>query len=313
MKKIVYHILEEDAGERIDKFIMRNIKEKVSRTFIQKVIHEKGVLVNDREVASNYKVRVDEEITVLLPEIVPWKLRAEKIPLDIVYEDPDVIVVNKAAFMVVHPAGGHREHTLVHALLAHAEHLSKSEDGIRPGIVHRLDKETSGLLIVAKTDFAHMKLSDDLKNKKVKKTYFALVYGVPVKKHGTIHASLTRSRRDRKKMVVAKEGKEGVTHYDVEKIWEKYALLKIQTETGRTHQIRVHLGHIGHSVVGDKLYRLRKWGPYYKEGDALIKRQALHASELVFHHPRSGREIRLSAPMPDDMKQAIADLGPNSV
>ena len=241
----------EEKGLRLDKVILNHMPDR-SRTEIQKWIKAGQVIVNDNVEKANYKVEEEDVIQVTLPDPQNTEINPENIPLDIVYEDEYLLVVNKPSGMVVHPGCGNRNHTLVNALMHHSK-LSNL-DNIRPGIVHRLDKDTSGLLIVAKNDLAHMNMSKQIQDRKVTKKYIALVRGIVPEDEATIDMPIARSQKDRKKMAVDKNGKEAVTHFKVLARYDKYTLLEVKIDTGRTHQIRVHMSYIGHPVVGDEVY-----------------------------------------------------------
>lgn len=284
----------------------------LSRARVQALIEAKFVSSSGKPVTdASRKVRSGEVFSVELPETEPAKPVAQKMHLKIVFEDKDVIVIDKPAGMVVHPAPGNRDKTLVNALLAHC---GKSLSGIggvaRPGIVHRLDKDTSGLMVVAKNDMAHQGLAAQFADRSLSRTYQALVHGVPTPRAGTVDAPIGRHARDRKKMAVTAKGREAVTHYKVvESFGTLASLVECSLETGRTHQIRVHLAHIKHPVVGDPVYGLRG---ATKKGIPDFPRQALHAVALRFLHPRSGKAMRFTSDLPGDMLRAIENLRENS-
>lgn len=249
-----YIVSKQEAGNRLDIYITQKDKE-ITRTSAQRLIEEENILVNDKKQKASYKVQENDKITIQIPEAKQIELKPQDIPIDVIYEDCDIIVVNKPKGMVVHPANGNPDGTLVNAILSKCkDSLSGIGGEIRPGIVHRLDKDTSGLLIVAKNDKAHVKMSEQIKNHEVKKTYIALVRGIIRENEATINMPIGRSKTDRKKMAVVKNGKKAITHIKVLKRYDKYTLLEINIETGRTHQIRVHLSHIGFPVVGDYTY-----------------------------------------------------------
>lgn len=283
---------------RIDKVLGHHFSQ-FSRSHLQKWIADGNVKVNGAAVKPKYKLKVGDQVTIE-PE-APQKidLEPEKIPLDIVYEDDDVLVVNKPQGMVVHPAPGHPNHTLVNALLYHSP-LSTINGEFRPGIVHRIDKDTSGLLMVAKNDMAHRSLAAQLKAKTNKREYVALVHGVIKQDQGTIDAPIGRSRKDRKKQAIVSDGRHAVTHFKVLKRYRHYTLVSCRLETGRTHQIRVHMKSIGHPLAGDPLYGPRKTLP----GNG----QYLHARELGFKHPRTGKELLFTAPLPDYFQKMLDKL-----
>ena len=283
---------------RIDKVLGHHFSQ-FSRSHLQKWIEDGNVKVNGQTVKPKYKLAVGDQV-VITPE-APQKidLEPENIPLDIVYEDDDVVVVNKPQGMVVHPAPGHPNHTLVNALLYHCP-LSTINGEFRPGIVHRIDKDTSGLLMVAKNDMAHRSLAAQLKAKTNKREYVALVHGVIKQDTGTIDAPIGRSRKDRKKQAIVADGRHAVTHFKVLKRFRHYTLVSCRLETGRTHQIRVHMKSIGHPLAGDPLYGPRKTLP----GNG----QYLHARELGFKHPRTGKELLFTAPLPAYFQQMLDKL-----
>lgn len=283
---------------RIDKVLGHHLKQ-FSRSQIQKWVTDGNVTVNGQPVKPKYKLAVGDQV-VVSPE-APQKidLEPENIPLDIVYEDDDVLVVNKPQGMVVHPAPGHPNHTLVNALLYHSP-LSTINGEFRPGIVHRIDKDTSGLLMVAKNDMAHRSLAAQLKAKTNQREYVALVHGVIRQEAGTIDAPIGRSRKDRKKQAIVSDGRHAVTHFKVLKRYRHYTLVSCRLETGRTHQIRVHMKSIGHPLAGDPLYGPRKTLPG--------KGQYLHARELGFKHPRTGKQLLFTAPLPDYFQRMLDHL-----
>lgn len=295
-------INEESVGKRIDSFIP-SIKKDISRSMVQKLIEEKNIKVNGKETKHSYKLKLNDEIEISIPEAKEIDLKAQDIPLDIIYEDNDIIVINKPKGMVVHPANGNPDGTLVNAVMAICkDSLSGIGGEIRPGIVHRLDKDTSGAIIVAKNDKAHVNLSEQLKEHKVKKTYLALVRGIIKENEATINMPISRSNKDRKKMDVNKEGKEAITHFKVLRRYKnKYTLLQINLETGRTHQIRVHLSYIGYPIIGDEVYSNGK-----NEWD--IKGQCLHAWNLEFMHPITKEKISLEAEIPEYLKNILKEL-----
>ena len=278
-------------------------KKDISRSMVQKLIKEENIKVNGKETKHSYKLKLNDEIEISIPEAKEIDLKAQDIPLDIIYEDDDIIVINKPKGMVVHPANGNPDGTLVNAVMAICkDSLSGIGGEIRPGIVHRLDKDTSGAIIVAKNDKAHVNLSEQLKEHKVKKTYLALVRGIIKENEATINMPISRSNKDRKKMDVNKEGKEAITHFKVlGRYKNKYTLLQINLETGRTHQIRVHLSYIGYPIIGDEVYSNGKneWG---------IKGQCLHAWKLEFMHPITKEKISLEAEIPEYLKNILKEL-----
>lgn len=295
-------INEEQQGKRIDGVISAYTTE-LSRNTVQRLIEEEQIKVNGNKIKPSYKTNLNDEIDINIPKAKEIDLKPQNIPLEVLYEDNDIIVINKPKGMVVHPANGNPDGTLVNAIMAKCkDSLSGIGGEIRPGIVHRLDKNTSGVIIVAKNDKAHIKLSEDLKNHKIKKTYIALVRGIIKENEATINMPIGRSKQDRKKMAVDKNGKEAITHFKVLKRYnEKYTLLEINIETGRTHQIRVHLSHIGYPIIGDDTYSNGKneWG---------IIGQCLHAKSLKFEHPITGKEMLIEAKLPEYFQKMLENL-----
>lgn len=284
---------DEFAGERIDKLVALKC-ELNSRSAAQKLLEDAAVKVNGIIVSKNYKVKSGDKITVQIPQAKELEVVAENIPLDIRYEDSDLLVVNKPKDMVVHPAAGNYEGTLVNALLYHCkDSLSGINGVIRPGIVHRIDKDTSGLLIVAKNDFAHINLAEQIKVHSFRREYQSVVYGKIKNEQGKIDAPIGRHPVERKKMTVTtKNSKNAVTHYELIQQYDKFAYVRLKLETGRTHQIRVHMSYIGHPVAGDPVY-----GP--KKVITELAGQCLHAGLIGFRHPRSGKYIELESELPD--------------
>lgn len=293
MDELVFKITEEEnIGIRIDKYLS-NIIEGKSRSFIQGLIDSGAVLVNNKEIKSNYKLRNHDEIIVSMPEPIELDVEPEDIDLNIVYEDEDVIVLNKPQGVVVHPAPGNYSGTLVNGLLYHCKDLSGINGVIRPGIVHRIDKDTSGILVIAKNDDSHNHLAKQFKNHSIKREYYALVEGKFSKIEGTVDKPIGRNKKDRLKMAIMEDGKRAVTHYNVlEQYNNGNALVKCTLETGRTHQIRVHMAYIGHPLVGDPLYNSNKKQKFKLQG------QVLHAKTLGFIHPRSNEYIEFDSELP---------------
>ncbi|HZG78442.1 MAG TPA: RluA family pseudouridine synthase [Paenibacillus sp.] len=292
----------EEAGQRIDK-LLADALEDVSRSQLQDWIRDGHVLVNGAAVKPNYKTSEGDDIVVRPPEPAPTELVPENIPLDVAYEDGDVIVVNKPRGMVVHPAVGHPSGTLVNALMYHCKDLSGINGEIRPGIVHRIDKDTSGLLMAAKNDAAHASLAAQLKEHSVTRRYIAIVHGVMEHDQGTIDAPIGRDPQDRKLFTVTEKGaRHAVTHFVVMERFADYTVLELLLETGRTHQIRVHMKFIGHPIVGDPVYGRSRSRTMSVPG------QALHAAVLGFTHPRTGERLTFEAPLPDEMQQFIEQL-----
>lgn len=299
MKQFV--VKQEQANLRLDKVIANEYSE-LSRTNIQKLIEEDKVLVNDKIQKASYKVSIGDNIQIEEVQAKEIDLKPQDIPLDIIYEDDDIIVVNKQKGLVVHPANGNPDGTLVNAIMAICkDSLSGIGGEIRPGIVHRLDKDTSGLIIIAKNDKAHINLSEKIKNREIKKTYIALVRGVIKENEATIDMPIGRSTKDRKKMAVSKNGKNAITHFKVMKRYDKYTLVEVKIETGRTHQIRVHMSEIGYPIIGDAVYSNGK-NPFGVEG------QMLHAAKLTFKHPITNKELTLEAPLPEYFLNVLNEL-----
>lgn len=299
MKNVIVN--ENDKEKRLDIYIAENFNE-LSRTMIKKLIESNNILVNDKSEKVSYKVQANDNISIDVPEAKETKLKAQEIPLDIIYEDSDIIVVNKPKGMVVHPANGNPDGTLVNAILSICKNsLSGIGGELRPGIVHRLDKDTSGLIIVAKNDKAHINMSEQIKERNVKKTYIALVRGNVPEEKATINMPIGRSTKDRKKMAVTKNGKQAITHFKVLKRYSKYTLLEIKIETGRTHQIRVHMAEIGYPVVGDAVYSNGK-------NEFGIEGQMLHAYKLEFMHPITNKHMELTAPLPQYFEEILKKL-----
>lgn len=293
---------DKNVGKRIDSFIPM-VQEDISRSMVQKLIEQKNIKVNGKETKHSYKLKLNDEIEIFVPEAKEINLKAQDIPLNVIYEDNDIIVINKPKGMVVHPANGNPDGTLVNAVMNKCkDSLSGIGGEIRPGIVHRLDKDTSGAIIVAKNDKVHVALSEQLKNHEVKKTYLALVRGIIKENEATINMPIARSKKDRKKMDVDKDGKEAITHFKVlGRYKNKYTLLQINLETGRTHQIRVHLSHIGYPIIGDEVYSNGK-------NEWKVSGQCLHAWKLEFIHPITGEKISLEAEIPEYLKNIIKEL-----
>ena len=296
-----YIVKQEDQGKRLDTYIS-NQNNDLTRTAVQRLIEQEKILVNGKKRKVAYKVTEGDMVIIEETEAQMIELKAQEIPIDIIYEDSDIIVVNKPKGMVVHPANGNPDGTLVNAIMAICkDSLSGIGGEIRPGIVHRLDKDTSGLLIVAKNDKAHVNMSEQIKNHEVKKTYIALVRGIVKENEATIDMPIGRSCSDRKKMAVDKNGRNAVTHIKVLKRYDKYTLLEINIETGRTHQIRVHLSHIGYPIIGDYIYSNGK-------NEFGVVGQCLHAKCLEFKHPVTGKEMKLEAPLPDYFEDILKKL-----
>lgn len=287
-----YIITSDTENIRLDK-VISILDTELSRSMIQKMLEDSKILVNGKKEKASYKTKIDDKIEV--EEIVAKEieLKAQDIPIEIIYEDSDIIVVNKPKGMVVHPANGNPDGTLVNAIMNICkDSLSGIGGEIRPGIVHRIDKDTSGLLIIAKNDKAHINLSEQIKNREITKKYVALVRGIVKENSATIDMPIGRSNKDRKKMAVKKDGKNAITHFNVIKRYNGYTYLDIKIDTGRTHQIRVHLSEIGYPIVGDSVYSNGK-NPFGVEG------QMLHAKSIEFKHPITGKILKLEAPLPE--------------
>ena len=293
--------VENSENVRLDAYIASK-QSDLSRSNIQKLIDSGDILVNNSIKKMSYKVQEGDVIHINVPEAREANIKPENIPIDIIYQDNDIIVVNKPKGLVVHPADGNPDGTLVNAIMAICKDgLSGIGGELRPGIVHRLDKDTSGLLIVAKNDKAHRLMSEQIKNREVRKIYIALVKGVVAENEATIDMPIGRSTKDRKKMAVRKDGKEAVTHFRVLKRYPSYTLLEVKIDTGRTHQIRVHMAEIGHPVVGDMVYSSGK-------NEFGVEGQMLHAKSLDFKHPITGEQMHLEAPLPKYFEDVLDKL-----
>lgn len=298
MNKINLIVDSEFDGVRADKYISDN--SDISRSLAAKLLEDSSCLINKKTEEKNYKVKAGDEIEITLPDAKELEVVPENIPLDIVYEDDDLLVVNKPKGMVVHPAPGHYSGTLVNALMFHCkDSLSGINGVIRPGIVHRIDKDTSGLLIVAKNDNAHNGLAEQIKVHSFTRRYEAVVVG-GVKENGTVNAPIARHKTDRKKMTVSEEGRSAVTHYEVIGNYNRFSHLRLTLETGRTHQIRVHMAYIGHPVAGDTVYGDGK--PKWLEG------QCLHAKEIGFIHPITGKQLYFTSQLPEYFKKMLKNV-----
>lgn len=302
MSRSELHLVEEDLeGERLDAFLAEMVTD-LSRTAVKDLITSGQVLVDGESRKPSYRIKEGEEIMITLPEARQVAIVAQNLPLEIIYQDQDLAVVNKPKGMVVHPAHGNWDHTMVNALLYHIKDLSGINGEIRPGIVHRLDKDTSGVMVVAKHDQAHRNLAEQIKEHTIKREYQALVHGIIKENLGSIEAPIGRSRTDRKKMAVIADGKPALSRYRVLERFQNYTLVQVTLLTGRTHQIRVHLSYIKHPVVGDPVYGSAK----HHLG---LDSQALHACRLGFDHPRTGEYMEFSSELPEIFKQALQKLG----
>lgn len=285
------------ANMRLDLYLTNMLKEK-SRSYIQNLIEENKVFVNNKFKKSNYKLNKEDIILICIPDPIELTIKAQNIPLDILYEDSDLIVVNKPKGMVVHPAAGVYENTLVNALLSHCNDLSGINGVSRPGIVHRIDKDTSGIIVVAKNDYAHNKLAMQLKDHTMNRIYLALVEGIIKEDEGTIDEPLGRHPIERVKIAIVKDGRRAVTHFRVIERYNNNTLIECKLETGRTHQIRVHMAFIGHPIVGDPVYG-------YKKQRFKLEGQLLHAKLLGFIHPRTEKYVEFSTEPSEDFKKVI--------
>lgn len=298
---------------RLDVYLTHQV-ENATRNKVQKAIQDGAVLINGKRVKPSYPIAPNDIIDITFPRPPRPEAKPENIPLDIIYEDDQLLIVNKAAGMVTHPAYGNYTGTLVNALLHHCNKLSKINTELRPGIVHRLDKETTGLMVIAKNDVAHHFLAKQFSKRTIDREYWAIVWGKFKQPKGTIEASLGRSKRDRKKVAVTAEGKHAITEYEVLKQFDFLSLVRLKLKTGRTHQIRVHLAHIGHPVFGDPTYggRSNTWGGL--EGKKaqhaqnllkIISRQALHAKTIGFVHPKTKEQVKFESELPEDMREVL--------
>lgn len=300
MKKTI-NITEQNMNQRLDMYIA-SLDLDLSRSMAQKIIENGQALVNGKVPKASYKTKLGDKIEIEILEPKETNLEAQDIPLDIIYEDGDILVVNKPKGMVVHPGNGNPDGTLANAVLNHCkENLSGIGGEIRPGIVHRLDKDTSGLIVIAKNDKAHINLSKQIQDRKVKKIYTALVRGIIPEDAATINMPIGRSNTDRKKMAVRKDGKEAITHLKVITRYEKYTLIRVKIDTGRTHQIRVHMAEIGYPVVGDEVYSNGK-------NEFNVHGQMLHSTSLDFVHPITGKQMHFEAPLPKYFEDVLNKL-----
>ncbi|MBI2831387.1 MAG: RluA family pseudouridine synthase [Chloroflexi bacterium] len=295
----VYHLVAEKQGARLDKYLFESCP-GLSRTRAQKLIADGLVTVNEERAKASTRLNIGDRITIQVPPLEPSLLTPEPIPLDIIYEDDDVLVINKPAGLTVHPAPGHPEHTLVNAILHHLPTLTSTGDsGRRPGIVHRLDKDTSGVMLVAKNNQAQANLMSQFKSRQVSKIYLVLVRGHLTPETGVIEAPIGRDPAHRKRMAIVSKGREARTEYRVKEYLDNYTLLEVKPETGRTHQIRVHLSAIGYPVVGDSTYGAKS---------ALVSRQFLHAYRIKFRLPSTGRYVEFTSEPSPDLRQVLQKL-----
>jgi len=296
VKERNFKVGNKDSGERLDHFLVEKLAGDISRSYVQKLIKQKKVLVNAEPASAHHKVKPLEEVSIVIPDPVKMELQAEKILLDIIYEDESILVLNKPAGMVVHPGAGVFSGTLVNALLSCCKNLSGIGGVLRPGIVHRLDKDTSGLMLVAKTDLAHRELSRQFKEREVERKYVGLVRGVVQLDKGKVDLPIGRHPRDRKKMAVSYiHSRYAHTDYKVLRRFKDATMLEITPQTGRTHQIRVHMASLGHPLLGDRKYGIKR----------NLERQALHACKIKFRHPESKEILEFSIPLPSDLEKFI--------
>ncbi len=288
-------------GERLDSYLAQ-LRENLSRSYIQRLIRQGYVLVNGRTAKPSTRLALGDQVQINLPEATSQELVPEALPLNIVYQDEQVLVVDKPAGLTVHPGPGHSQGTLVNALLAHYPELKEVGDPLRPGLVHRLDADTSGLMVVARTPLAYESLANQMRNRTVTKVYLALVRGHPKPQEGVIEAPIARHPRDRQRMGIVAEGRQAATHYLTTKLFRGFALLEVRPHTGRTHQIRVHMAALGHPVAGDAKYGGRV--PF-------LKRQFLHAHRLGFQLPPTMTHVEFTSALPPDLEAALATLGPS--
>ncbi len=298
MTNKVYSFVVDRQDTRLDKYVSDKCPE-LSRTQAQKLIGEGYITVNDRAAKASHKLNTGDRVNIAIPPTAPSPLTPEAIPLNIIYEDDDLLVIDKPAGLTVHPAPGHPSHTLVNAILSYFPHLADIGDSLRPGIVHRLDKDTSGVMMVAKNSTAQANLAEQFETRSVAKTYLVLVRGHLTPENGIIEASIGRDPRSRKRMAVVAEGKEARTEYHVVEYVGDYTLLEVRPETGRTHQIRVHLAAISHPVIGDTTYGARS---------AYLSRQFVHASRLGFKLPSTGKYVEFESELPPDLVKALEDI-----
>lgn len=302
MQEQIFYITDEACNIRIDRFLAEKLPD-ISRSYIQKLIKEQQIFVNDKPIKANYKTTLNDTIRMVIPDLTEPDIVPEDIPLDILYEDADILVVNKPKGMVVHPSAGHYSGTLVNALMYYCKgDLSGINGVMRPGIVHRIDMDTTGSLLVCKNDSAHQKMAEQLKTHDIKRIYHAIVHGVIRKDEGTIEGPIGRHPIDRKKMAInQKNGKPAITHYRVLQRFSNFTYVECQLETGRTHQIRVHMASIHHPLLGDAVYGPAKC-PFKLQG------QTLHAKILGIHHPVTGEYLEIDAPLPDYFQKLLEKL-----
>ena len=303
MKTDIFEVMEEQEGERLDKYLSI-IYPDFSRSFFQKLIKESAILVNDKAEKASYTVKMEDVVTIHFPDAVQTTIEPENIPLDIIYEDDDLLIVNKPKGMVVHPSAGHYTGTLVNGIMYHCkDSLSGINGEIRPGIVHRIDMDTTGSLIVCKNDFSHVNIAEQIKVHSVNRIYEGIVYGNIKEDEGTIEGAIGRHPVERKKMAInEKNGKPAITHYKVLERFGNYTYMQFKLETGRTHQIRVHMSSIGHPLLGDNLYSNAKSSFKGLQG------QTLHAKTIGFIHPTSQQYVEFEAPLPEYFEKLLIQL-----
>ena len=303
MKQINFEVLSEDADSRIDRYLAQQMPDQ-SRSFLQKLIREEQITVNGRPVKANYRLQPEDQVLVIVPDPQLPDILPENIPLDILYEDSDVLVINKPKGMVVHPAAGHYTNTVVNAVMYHCQgNLSGINGVMRPGIVHRIDRDTTGAIVICKNDQAHQSLAQQLKEHSITRSYRAIVWNNLKEDEGTVDRPIGRHPVDRKKMAVnEKNGKTAVTHYRVLERFGSFTYIECRLETGRTHQIRVHMASIGHPLLGDEVYGPSGKQPFRLQG------QCLHAMTLGFRHPSTGEYVEFEAPLPEYFTQLIKNF-----
>lgn len=303
MKQINFEVLSEDADSRIDRYLAQQMPDQ-SRSFLQKLIREEQITVNGRPVKANYRLQPEDQVLVIVPDPQLPDILPENIPLDILYEDSDVLVINKPKGMVVHPAAGHYTNTVVNAVMYHCQgNLSGINGVMRPGIVHRIDRDTTGAIVICKNDQAHQSLAQQLKEHSITRSYQAIVWNNLKEDEGTVDRPIGRHPVDRKKMAVnEKNGKTAVTHYRVLERFGSFTYIECRLETGRTHQIRVHMASIGHPLLGDEVYGPSGKQPFRLQG------QCLHAMTLGFRHPSTGEYVEFEAPLPEYFTQLLKNF-----